>query len=68
MTLVEWAWAGLAFASESGKSVDDLCTFLKAADGFRQLIVVKKDPWPDAKKITIPEVHIEGNDHENAGR
>ena len=37
MNIVEWANEGLQIAEESGKSVDDLCTFLRTAHAMKTL-------------------------------
>lgn len=37
MTIEEWAVTGLALALKTGQTVDDLCLFLRTADGLRQI-------------------------------
>ena len=40
MKIEEWVFTGLDIALKAGKTVDDLCLFLKTADGLRQIMGV----------------------------
>ena len=51
MKIEEWVFTGLDIALKAGKTVDDLCLFLKTADGLRQIMGVTEFKQTNAGRI-----------------
>ena len=51
MKIVEWVFTGLDIALKAGKTVDDLCLFLKTADGLRQIMGITEFKQTNAGRI-----------------